>query len=378
MKLGPWANLYINDRAAFIDQIDSLYPKHGKGIINAFDSYITPKERKKVPDEKLKVLNLFGTITSIDKLIATINGYTSNKLFQSLWAVSSVTGGAGGEAETSGRGGLGKGEVLCVLLTKGGKSGGTSGTDLAGSINAEVKSEKDLSFKVPLNAARVPRLDTQKYLRTVFSWITEITPLAKGKLWNEFIQKIQEVLPENLKMEFLKDQQIYFRAESVSDINGKELSNLSKFFDGCNLYFYGTATEDDSVYVDLDTPGDDDVLMKAKLTSPKSAGDIAVNKPVTFKVISKDVADVRIMKSFENKLKSHPYVKRKGEFLRVLNRTDVGKLVGIGFIVFQEPKGVNSYKSVTLVNGLDQNPRIVTFTLNQAHIRFGKSQTTEE
>jgi hypothetical protein len=237
-KYGPWSNLYLNDRPEFINQINELYPKYGRGILNAFDSYVTAKERKSIPDDKLKILNLFGTITDIEKLISTINAYTSNKLFQDLWAVSSVTGAAGKEAETSGRGGLGKGEVLCVLLTRGGKSGGTSGTDLSGGINAEVKSEKDLSFKLPLNAARVPRLDTQKYLRTIFSMISEIMPIAKGKLWNEFIERIQDVLPADSKMKYLKDKKIYFKAESVSDINGTELANLSKFFDGCNLYFY--------------------------------------------------------------------------------------------------------------------------------------------
>jgi hypothetical protein len=60
--------------------------------------------------------------------MVTISSNITNPLFQALFNVSSVSGAAGREDVKSGRGGLGKGEVLCVLLTKGGESGGAETT----------------------------------------------------------------------------------------------------------------------------------------------------------------------------------------------------------------------------------------------------------
>lgn len=345
------------------ENINRLYPKHGKEIMQIFKAYVP--NPAKVPADKLKVLNLFDTITDVSKLMAVISANVNNPLFQALFNVSSVSGAAGGEDVKSGRGGLGKGEVLCVLLTKGGESGGTSGTDLAGGITAEIKSNDVKEFKIPLAAARVPRLNSQAALRKIYTWISDVNTLPE---YSKFLSSIQEALPEGEKMKAQKDG-TYFRGESVTDINQTEFNNLKLFFRGCNKYFSGRGDEKGDVYVDMDAQDGTDILMKAKLTSPKSIKSIKPNSDVTMKVMSKSEDSVKVFQQFENKLKSHPFVKSVGSFEAVLKDDCLRIIKNPGFIIFLEPSKGKLGKPI-YVDDNTYNPRLVGFTLNQAIIKY--------
>jgi hypothetical protein len=162
------------------EYLTSIYPKHSRAIMDAYRNFWSKSDN----------LDLFGTVTSIDDLILTISANTSDALFKELYKISSVSGAEGGEADTSGRGGLGKGEVLCVLLTKGGMSGGTSGTDLDsedGSVQAEIKGGIAKNFKIPLAAARITPFESQKELRRLFSLIEDVKDMNE---YSKFLDTI--------------------------------------------------------------------------------------------------------------------------------------------------------------------------------------------
>lgn len=356
-SVGHWKQVFS------VDNINRLYPKHGKEILQIFKAYVP--NPNKVPSDKLKVLNLFDTITSVTKLMAVISANVANPFFQALFNVSSVSGAAGGEDVKSGRGGLGKGEVLCVLLTKGGESGGTSGTDLAGGISAEIKSNDVKEFKIPLAAARVPRLTSQAALRKIYTWLSDVNTLPE---YTKFLNSIQEALPEGEKMKSQKDG-TYFRGESVTDINQTEFNNLKLFFKGCNKYFSGKGDEKGDVYVDMDAQDGSDVLMKAKLTSPKTIKAIKPDSDVTMKVVSKSEDSVKVFQQFEHKIKNHPFVRSIGAFEAVLKDDCLKLIKDPGFIIFLEPSKGKLGKSV-FVNDSTYNPRLVGFTLNQAIIKY--------
>ena len=349
------------------EYINSLYPKYGKSIMEAFNKFLPLKERKNPPPAKLKILNLFGTITSISKLTSVINSNAGLVFFQDLFGISSVSGAAGSDKEvSSGRGGLGKGEVLCTLLAKGGRSGGTSGVDVvADGFFAEVKSTDKGIISIPLAAARVPRLITQAELRKLFAMISEVSGTL---LWKDFLENIQDVLPANSKMLIDKNSGKYFKAEDTGNINGLELMNLSKFFKGCNTYFFAKDVEDkeDSVYINIDGP-ESDVLMKGRLASPGTIQSIKPNSKVTFDILSRSEEGVKGFQQFENNLKKLAFIKNPNLFIDTI-KADTSALLGIGFIVFDETSG--TYKTVSYYNQANDNTIISTFTLNQAKIKL--------
>jgi hypothetical protein len=345
------------------ENINRLYPKHGKEIMQIFKAYVP--NTTKVPADKLKILNLFDTITTIPKLMVAISTNITNPLFQALFNVSSVSGAAGGDDIKSGRGGLGKGEVLCVLLTKGGESGGTSGTDLAGGISAEIKSNDVKEFKIPLAAARVTRLVSQAALRKIYSWISDVNGTEE---YTKFLTTIQDTLAQEEKMKPQKDG-TYFRGESVTDINQTELNNIKLFFKGCNKYFSGQSDDKGDIYVDMDSVDGTDVLMKATLTSPKTIKAIKPNGDVTMKVVSKSEDNVKVFQQFELKLKTHPFVKSAGSFEAILKDDCLNLIKNPGFIIFLEPTKGKLGKPI-FVNSNTYNPRLVGFTLNQAIIKY--------
>ena len=133
-----------------------------------------------------------GKDNCVDYLISKHGGCKisfAKPLYKALYTVSSVSGAEGAEADTSGRGGLGKGEVLCVLLTKGGKSGGTSGTDLSsesGKVVAEVKAGPSTNFKIPFVAKRVARLPTLSKLDDIYA-ICKPAMTTVPKSWDKFM-----------------------------------------------------------------------------------------------------------------------------------------------------------------------------------------------
>lgn len=339
--------------------LTSLYPKHSKAIMDAYRKF----------GSKSSNLNLFGTVTSLSKLLQVISANTQDPLFKELYKISSVSGAEGGEAETSGRGGLGKGEVLCVLLTKGGKSGGTAGTDLdsdSGRVTAEIKGGKAKNFKVPLAASRITPFQSQKELRRLFSLIEDVKDMDE---YSTFLEAIQNELGD---AKMVATGGLYFaKKPTPSNISMTEYSNLRKFFIGCHKYFYKSKTKsDDSIYVDINSPAGQDVLLQAKLKSPKSINAIKSNSKVELDVLTKDTDAIRTFKVFEYKLKNHPFVKQLNG-LDTAAMADLDTILKNKYIVFHESsKGV--LPAPILIDSIDSeySPKILGYTLDQVIIGF--------
>jgi hypothetical protein len=336
-----------------------LYPKHSKAIMDAYRKF----------GSKSSNLNLFGTITSLQKLLRVISANTQDPLFKELYKISSVSGAEGGEAETSGRGGLGKGEVLCVLLTKGGRSGGTAGTDLdseSGNVTAEIKGGAAKNFKVPLAASRITPFQSQKELRRFFSLIEDVKDMDE---YSTFLETIQNELGD-AKMK-AQDGVYFGKKPTPSDINMTEYNNLRKFFIGCYKYFYkGKTKSDNSIYVDIDSPTGEDILLQAKLKSPKSITAIKSNSQVELDVLTKDTDAIRTFKLFEYKLKNHAFVKQLNG-LDITAMADLDTILKNKYIVFHEPsKGV--LPAPILIDSTEStyDPKILGYTLNQVIIGF--------
>jgi len=341
------------------EYLNSLYPKHSKSIMDAFRMY----------GSKSKNLDKFGTATSLETLMQLIGSNTSDPLFRALYTISSVSGKEGGEAETSGRGGLGKGEVLCVLLTKGGKSGGTAGTDLDsenGQVRSEIKAGKATNFKVPMAAARITKFESQAELRKLYGMIESVKDTDE---WPKFLDVIQEELGED---KMVIDDGVYFaKKPTPSNINFTEYKNLRKFFKGCHSYFYKSKGKaDDNVYIDIDSPTGDDALIQAKLKSPKSVAAIQPNGKVELDVVTKDVDAIRVFKLFEYRLKQHPFVVTANAF----DKTSLKDLQGLlknKYIVFHEKVKGQLAAPILIENiGAPYNPMVIGYTLDQVIIKF--------
>jgi hypothetical protein len=341
------------------EYLNMLYPKHSKSIMDAYRTY----------GSKSKALGLFGTATSLPQLLKMIANNTTDPLFKELYKISSVSGAEGGEAQTSGRGGLGKGEVLCVLLTKGGRSGGTSGTDLdseSGRVSAEIKAGAAKNFKVPLAASRITPFESQRELRKFFGLIEEVKDMDE---YSKFLETIQNELGEARMV--MQDGVYFGKKPTPSDINMTEYNNLRKFFIGCHKYFYkSTNTSDDTLYIDVDSPTDDDVLLQAKLKSPKTVKAIKSKSTVELDVITKDVDAIRTFKKFEYKLKNHPFV-RELNGLDKITDIDLNKILQNKYIIFHEPSQ-GTLNAPIMIDSVDSShtPKVLGYTLNQVMIGY--------
>lgn len=354
------------------EYINSVYPKHGSAIMQAYRKYGPQSEN----------LNKFGTATSLEMLLSMIADGVSDPLYQALYTVSSVSGAEGAEADTSGRGGLGKGEVLCVLLTKGGKSGGTSGTDLSsesGNVVAEVKAGPSTNFKIPFVAKRVARLTTLSKLDDIYS-ICKPAITGVPKSWDKFMADRNESV--NKQMIIKNDNQTKMTsylfnsgyAPSNGNINGLELNNYKLFFKACHELYYGNSVDADNedLYIDVDSPSGDDTLLRGKLSSPKDLKKIDQGGKVSFSVTTSKSSNSRIFQQFENKLRDHEYVKNPNKFEKDL-QADCKLLLGkFKYIIFHEkPKGKLTAPFI-MVPG-SSNVKITTFTLGSVAISLGKN-----
>jgi hypothetical protein len=341
------------------DYLDILYPKHSRAIMDAYRMHGSGSTN----------LSKFGTMTSLESLLSLISKNTNDPLFKALYTISSVSGKEGEAAETSGRGGLGKGEVLCVLLTKGGKSGGTAGTDLDsdnGQVRAEVKGGKATNFKVPMAAARIKKFESQAQLRKLYGLIEDVKDTDE---WPKFLASIQKELGADTMVE--QDGVYFAKKPTPSNINFEEYKNLRKFFKGCYSYFYkGKNKSDDSVYIDIDSPKGDDALLQAKLKAPKTVAAIKPNSKVELDVVTKDVDAIRVFKMFEYRLKQHPFVAKPNEFDKTALR-DLQTLLKNKYIVFHEKsKGVLPAPILIENIGAPYNPTVIGYTLDQVIIKF--------
>lgn len=360
------------------------YPKFQSGIAEALRKYIgddiyetifgsmedTNLQSINIPPAKLKILRMFNTITSIDDLVNTIGSNKSDQLFQDLFEISSVTGSELEGSSKSGRGGLGKGEVLCVLLVKDGMSGGTDSADISGAVSAEVKSttSKTPKFGVPLTASRIKPWESQKYLRVLYSLIDPVLGLPA---YEDFLTSINALVKN--KMELVDDGMYFFKSsEPIGNLNSGELKNLKLFFHGCHIKYYGSKSGvEDDIYLDIDSPDDDgqDLFLKAKLLDPAELSTIKKGKKVSFTVTSANKDNARLMEVFENKLKQHPYVKEINGFENAMQR-DLKQLLQVPFLIFQETEGSALNAPMVVSSNNMRDAKVTEFSLNQAKISF--------
>ena len=353
--------------------INKVYPKHGKAIMDAYRQYGPQSD----------LLNTFGTATSLENLLSIIADGVNDPLYKALYTISSVSGGEGEEADTSGRGGLGKGEVLCVLLTQGGKSGGDKSTDLSsesGAVEAEVKAGKSTNFKIPFVAKRVARLPTLSKLDDLYS-ICKTVMTTAPKSWNKFMADRNQSVDN--KMEIKSDGNSKMTsylfnsgyAPSNGNINMTELSNYKLFFEACHELYYGNSVDADNedLYIDVDTPSGDDMLLRGKLSSPKDLKKIDQDSKVSFNVTTAKTSNSRIFQQFENKLREHPYVVSTDLFDKDM-RSDCKLLLGkFKYIIFKEKtKGILA-KPFIMVPG-SKDVKITGFTLGSVAISIGKQE----
>jgi hypothetical protein len=372
---------------------EGQYQKYQAGIADALRAYIgndtyellfveSDGDLKSVniPPQKLKILRLFDTVTSIEQLVKVIDANKSDQLFKDLFEISSVTGSELTGAVKSGRGGLGKGEVLCVLLVHNGISGGTDSTDLDGDVKAEIKSTKSKTplFGVPLGASRVAPWQSQRQLRRLQALIDSV---IDAPAYTEFLESIQTLLPKKMKAVSEGKSPIYFfkSSEPIGNINGTELTNLKKFFAGCYLKYYKSKSGvEDDIYLDIDSPDDNtkDVFLKAKLLDPAELASIKKGKKVSFSVTSANKENARLMEVFENKLKQHPYVTTPGAFEAALE-ADLKQLLKVPFLIFHEDAGLKAPDVLTSNTVGSYKARVKEFTLNQVKIEYNSSEPEE-
>jgi hypothetical protein len=365
---------------------EGQYAKFQSGIGDALRNYIgddvydtifgTMEDKNlksiNIPPAKLKILRMFNTCTSIPALVKVIETNKNDDLFQALFEISSVTGSELEGAVTSGRGGLGKGEVLCVLLAKNGVSGGTDSADLVGDgITAEVKSTKTSTpkFAVPLTAARIKPWITQKYLRVLYSLIDPVIDLPG---YQDFLKSVNDLVQNKMK-QVDNDKYFFKSSEPIGNLSGKELANLKLFFHGCYLKYYGNkAGVEDDIYLDIDSPDDDkkDLFLKAKLLDPAELSTIKKGNKVSFSVTSANKENARLMEVFENRLKQHPFVKTPNAFADTMEK-DLKELLKVPFLIFQETGGSALNAPIVVSSNNMQGAHVTEFSLNQVKISVG-------
>jgi hypothetical protein len=187
--------------------------------------------------------------------------------------------------------------------------------------------------------------------------------------YSTFLETIQNELGD-AKMK-AQDGVYFGKKPTPSDINMTEYNNLRKFFIGCYKYFYkGKTKSDNSIYVDIDSPTGEDILLQAKLKSPKSITAIKSNSQVELDVLTKDTDAIRTFKLFEYKLKNHAFVKQLNG-LDITAMADLDTILKNKYIVFHEPsKGV--LPAPILIDSTEStyDPKILGYTLNQVIIGF--------
>jgi hypothetical protein len=162
------------------------YTAYKNKIKAAFNEYI-PKAN---PD----VIKLIGSIKSFSSLKDAITKYKNDPLLVALYNISGKEAQAG--QRESGRGAMGRGEVLIGYLS-GEKSGGTATTDnQLGGVGFEVKASSAKNFKVPLAAKRIDRLATLSKLDDLYFICKPVLKLNKS--WDAFLDALNDELGDNV------------------------------------------------------------------------------------------------------------------------------------------------------------------------------------
>jgi hypothetical protein len=348
----------------FTDEgIDTLgYTAYKNKIKKAFADYL--------PKANPAVIKLIGSVNSYSQLKTAIKAHKNDQLLVALYNISGKEAQAG--QRESGRGAMGRGEVLIGYLS-GEKSGGTATTDnQIGGIGYEVKASSAKNFKVPLAAKRIDRLTTLSRLDDLYFICKPVIKLKKS--WDGFLKDMDKQLGDDkLKMgktmsNYLFDAGI---APSSGNINSTELANFVKFVKACNTHYYASKTAgQEDLYIDLDSTTGIDKLLRGKLKNPKDVSKIKSGSDISISVTNAVADNAKAFETFEARLKQHPYVVKPDTMLKDL-RTDLSNILANNYIVFHETKDLSVVPDPVLLDpSAKGNTKISGFTLNQAIVDF--------
>ena len=283
----------------------------------------------------------------------------------------------------SGRGAMGRGEVLIGFLSQK-ESGGTGGADNAiGGVQFEVKASDAKTIKVPLAAKRIDRLESLKKLDDVYFVCKPVIELTDGEdsPWNKFIKEIFADPKINKQASKLKEGdkiggQYLFDAgiaPSGGNINKQELKNFKFFFEVLhNKYSEPSKSADNEYYINLDSITGTDKFLKGVLKNPNDINNIEVGKELVITVVSDKNEDTDDLRRMEAQLRQLPYIKNPSRFDEDLT-SDVSKLLANRYIVFHETKGGGADAKVPVPVLLDPTDKRVVFggfSLNAAIVDF--------
>jgi len=377
MKLRKLLELAINEKltASEIKKFDALF---STDRINALgysaysdtiqDSY---KAYKKSPNANLEVLKKFETgIKNFDDLKKFIQNHQNDPLLFSLYGTAAKKAQAG--KLESGRGALGRGEILIGMLA-GEESGGTAGADnQIGGITYEVKASSAENFKIPLAAKRIDRFESLSKLDDLY-FICK--PVMKLKAWDTFLDDLKELTTGGTiekkstkkasMTKYLFDAGI---APSAGNINQTELNNLDLFFTACYTYFEGEAADED-LFIDIDSATGEDFLIKGKLDNPTTLDKLKPGSKLAVNVTNTSQDNVRNFQNFMLKLKQHPYVIDPYAFEKDM-RQDMNNILKNRYIIFHEEGESKVPVPVLLDQTTGKQLTVTGFTLNQVTIDF--------
>ena len=347
--------------------IDALgYTAYKNKIKNAFSSYLEN------PDPE--VIKILGSIKSFPDLKSAITAHKKDPLLVSLYNISGKEAQSG--QRESGRGAMGRGEVLIGFLS-GEKSGGTATTDnQLGGVGFEVKASSAKNFKVPLAAKRIDRLTTLSNLDDLYFICKPVFKLKKS--WDAYIQDLDAELGDNgfklgkTMSNYLFDAGI---APSAGNINSTELANFVKFCKAANTHYYASKSAgQEDLYIDLDSTTGIDKLLRGKLKAPKDVSKIKTGSEISISVTNAIEDNAKAFESFEIKLKQHPYVVTPDLILKHL-QADLSNILANNYIVFHETKDMSVVPVPILLDpSAKGNTKISGFTLNQAIVDFKEAK----
>jgi hypothetical protein len=348
------------------------YSRYANKIINVF--------KNSAPKSSIEVLNYFikgkPAIATFADLKTIVTAHPDDALIKGLYNVAAVDSQEG--QRESGRGAMGRGEVLIGFLSQQ-ESGGTAGADNAiGGVPFEVKASDAKSIKVPLAAKRIDRLTSLKRLDDVYFICKPLIEQGENSPWNTFISnlmrgsKLASIKKDSDKTggSYLFDAGI---APSGGNINKQELNNFSVFFQALyEKYSEPDKNDKNEYYVNLDSISGADKFIKGVLKNPSDVHNIKVGKEIVITVISDSGQESDDLQRMESQLRQLPYVKNPKQFALDLT-ADVSKLLENQYIVFHETKGGGANAKVpvpVLLNPTDTRVVFGGFSLNAAIVDF--------
>jgi hypothetical protein len=365
-----------------VENINKLgYGNYVNKIVNAFAEYTTNNPDPEVLAYFIKDKVMIETPEALQTFL---KAYQKDKLVIRLYTVAAKD--AQDDKPESGRGAMGRGEVLIGMLTQA-TSGGTAKADNAiGNTSYEVKASKETVIKVPLAAKRIDRLTSLNRLDDVYAACKSF--MDDKVAWEDYVKgcfpkgsKLASKFDKDLKAggKYIFDAGI---APSSGNINGQELENFKIFFKALKEKLDSKKTENDEYYVDLDsiTTGSDKYF-KGLVKNPNIFNNLSKGNVINIEVVEGDASTAVELQRMETRLRQCVYVQNPEQLDKDLI-ADCATLLNNRFIVFHEASSVSTQVPVPILLAPEKADGkqilIVNFSLNAAAISYKGSLTPEE